>query len=101
MILMRAVTVGIFTFMALQSAYASNDASWNQLFAKVNGTCIGKSGISSPEASAPVVFDDTTGKIGLLLRGAPGKGKPQINVLCLYDKKTGKASVSEFRWLGR
>ncbi|KRB55362.1 hypothetical protein ASE04_04830 [Rhizobium sp. Root708] len=83
------------------NASASSDGAWKALFAKVNGTCIGQSGMASPEASAPVVFDDAAGKIALMLRGSMGKGKPSVNLICLYDKKTGKASIAEYRWLGR
>jgi len=83
-------------------AFASSDASWDKLFAKVNGTCIGQSGMDTPEATAPIVFDDATGKIAVLLRGAMGRGKAKtkVNLMCLYDKKTGKASIAEYRWLG-
>lgn len=83
-------------------AWASSDAAWSALFAKVNGTCIGQSRMVSPEASAPVVFDDATGKIAVLLR-EPGRGKKKAmrEVICLYDKKSGKASVEEYHWLGK
>lgn len=81
--------------------YASSDAAWDKLFAKVNGTCIGQSGMASPEASAPVVFDDSTGKIAVLLRGKLGKGKQTAELICLFDKKSGRASIQEYRWLGR
>ncbi|MGG6896427.1 MULTISPECIES: hypothetical protein [Rhizobium] len=87
---------------ACQYASASSNAAWNALFAKVNGTCIGQSGIDTPEASAPVVFDDATGKIAVLLRGRLGKGaaKKNVSLICLYDKKTGRASIAEYHWLG-
>lgn len=87
-----------------QIAVASSDTSWDKLFATANGTCIGQSGLDTPEASAPVVFDDATGKIAVLLRGslANKKGRPQtVNLICLYDKKSGRASIQEYRWLGR
>ncbi|MGO4353056.1 hypothetical protein AB4Z25_14205 [Rhizobium sp. RAF36] len=92
-----------FALYLSQAAYASSDAAWNALFAKVNGTCIGQSGLNTPEASAPVVFDDAAGKIALLMRGQTGKGKSKVNVslICLYDKKTGKASIAEYHWLGK
>lgn len=34
--------------------------------------------------------------------GAVGKGKARtkVNVVCLYDKKTGRASIAEYKWLG-
>ncbi|KQV82704.1 hypothetical protein [Rhizobium sp. Root1220] len=86
------------------SVEASSGKSWDALFAKVNGTCIGQSGMDTPEASAPIVFDDATGKIAVLLRGSLGKGKAKVNnvnLMCLYDKKTGRASIEEYRWLGR
>jgi hypothetical protein len=94
------------TAMLVSAHYAgaSSDAAWNALFAKVNGTCIGQSGMDTPEATAPVVFDDATGKVAVLLRGSMGKGKSKVknvNLICLYDKKTGKASIEEYRWLGR
>ena len=96
----------VFTILASAaafSAHASSGKSWDALFAKANGTCIGQSGMDTPEASAPIVFDDATGKIAVLLRGSLGKGKAKVknvNLMCLYDKKTGRASIAEYRWLG-
>jgi hypothetical protein len=87
-----------------QLANASSDGAWNALFAKANGACIGQSRMDTPEASAPVVFDDSVGKIAILLRGSLGKGKSKVqnvNLICLYDKKTGKASIEEYRWMGK
>ncbi|WP_426131317.1 hypothetical protein [Pararhizobium sp. PWRC1-1] len=87
--------------VSTQFAYASSDAAWNALLAKANGSCIGQSRMDTPEASAPVVFDDSIGKVAVLLRGSIGKNKSKVNLLCLYDKKSGKASIEEFRWLGK
>jgi hypothetical protein len=55
----------------------------------------------SPEATAPVVFDNATGKIAVLLREKNPKSKKIVNVICLYDKKSGKASIAEYQWLGQ
>jgi aromatic ring-cleaving dioxygenase len=55
----------------------------------------------SPEATAPVVFDDATGKVAILLRERSGKSKKFVNLICLYDKKSGKASIAEYQWLGQ
>ncbi|MBN8954310.1 MULTISPECIES: hypothetical protein [unclassified Rhizobium] len=85
-------------------SYASSERAWDALFAKVNGTCIGMSRMNTPEVSAPIVFDDATGKVGLLLRGSIGKSKAavqNVNLLCLYDKKTGKASIAEYKSMGK
>jgi len=82
-------------------AHASSDAAWNALYAKANGTCIGQARMVSPEATAPVVFDDATAKVAVLLREKNPKTKKLVNVICLYDKKSGKASIAEYRWLGQ
>jgi hypothetical protein len=84
-----------------QLANASSDAAWNALYAKANGTCIGQSRMVSPEATAPVAFDDATGKVAILLREKSAKTRKTVNVICLYDKKSGKASVAEYQWLGQ
>lgn len=102
MLKLPAIAVTIFA-ATVSVASASSDSSWNALFAKVNGNCIGASGMDTPEATAPIVFDDATGKVAVLLRGSLGKGKARVknvNLICLYDKKTGKASISEYKWLG-
>jgi hypothetical protein len=91
--------VGLFCLAPI--ANASSDAAWNALFAKANGTCIGQSRMVSPEATAPVVFDDATGKVAVLLREKNPKSKKMVNVICLYDKKSGKASIAEYQWQGQ
>lgn len=99
--LKKIAAAGLLVVSSSSFASASSDSAWNALFAKANGTCIGQSRMDTPEASAPVVFDDTVGKIAVMLRGKLGKGKPTVNLICLYDKKTGKAAIEEFRWLGK
>lgn len=96
-VLAAAIAVLILT----QAVNASSDGAWNALFAKANGTCIGQSRMVSPEATAPVVFDDATGKVAILLREKNAKSKKMVNVICLYDKKSEKASIAEYRWLGQ
>ncbi|WP_025659655.1 hypothetical protein [Rhizobium sp. IBUN] len=91
-----ATAIGLLSLAPL--ANASSDGAWNALFAKANGTCIGQSRMLSPEATAPVVFDDATGKIAVLLREKSQKTKKMVNVICLYDKKSGKASIAEYQW---
>jgi hypothetical protein len=97
----KFITIATIVLLAgAVGANASSGKSWDALFAKANGTCIGKSGMVSPEASNPIVFDDSVGKVAVLLRESAGKGKGMKNLLCLYDKKTGRASIEEYRWLG-
>lgn len=70
---MKRITMAIALALAsIQQAAASSDGAWAALFAKANGTCIGQSGLDSPEATVPVVFDDATGKAAILLRGSMG-----------------------------
>jgi hypothetical protein len=102
-VIKKLALTGALVFVALQSADASSDKSWDRLFAKVNGTCIGESRMNTPEVSEPIVFGDTKGTIAVLLRGSLGKEEAKakkINLMCLYDKKSGKASIVEYRWLG-
>lgn len=94
------VFAALAAFASGGTARASSGDSWAALFAQVKKSCIDESGIKSPEASAPVVFDDATDKLAVLLRGKVGRGKAQANVavICLYDKESGKASVAEYTW---
>lgn len=89
--------------VACSNAFASSNEAWEALYAKANGTSIGKSGLDTLEASAPVVFDDTSGKIGVLLRGKASKATAStpVDLICLFEKKTGHVSISEYQWLGR
>jgi hypothetical protein len=83
------------------TVHASSNSAWNALFAKANGTCIGQSRMVSPEATAPVLFDDATGKLAILLREKNAKTRKMVNLICLYDKKSGKASIAEYERLGQ
>lgn len=102
--MIKQTTAALLALLGVSSvAHASSDAAWNALFAKANGTCIGQSGLNVPQVTEPIVFDDSVGKIAILLTGGSGKGKAKTtaNLICLYDKKTGKAVISEYKWLGR
>ncbi|MGO8049841.1 hypothetical protein [Rhizobium leguminosarum] len=49
------------------------------------------------------MFDDSVGKIVILLKGAMGRGKAKtkVSMICLYDKKSANSSIEEYRWLGK
>lgn len=62
------------------------------------------SGLAKAKASEPVVFNDDVGYIALLVAGAypqkPMKGQ-KGQMLCLFERSTGKASAEEaagWRW---
>lgn len=59
--LKRILAIAIGLAVPVQT-WASSDDAWQKLFARANGTCIGQSRMNTPEASAPVVFDDSVGK---------------------------------------
>ncbi|WP_337267150.1 hypothetical protein [Oryzifoliimicrobium ureilyticus] len=99
--MVRVMLVTLSLLASVTTAAASSDGAWNALFAKANGACIGQSKLIVPEATAPVVFDDSVGKVAVLLRGSTGRGKAKVNLICLYDKKTGQVAIEEFRWLGK
>jgi hypothetical protein len=102
MSMLKTITVTTVGALCLASTvHASSDSAWNALFAKANGTCIGQSRMVSPEATAPVLFDDATGKVAILLREKSAKTRKMVNLICLYDKKSGKASIAEYEWLGQ
>lgn len=50
---------------------------------------------TDPDAELP------TGKVAILLREKSAKLKKLVNVICLYDKKSGKESIAEYQWLGQ
>lgn len=66
---------------------------------KANGTCIGKSWLKTPEASPPAAFDDATGRSPCCLGDSPAGSKVKLDLIRLYDKKSGKASIADYRWL--
>jgi hypothetical protein len=79
-LLILAVTVG---------ANASSGKSWDALFAKASGTCIGKSGMVTPEASSPVVFEDSVGKVAILLRSLLAKERLRRTCSASMTSKPG------------
>ncbi|SDN36876.1 hypothetical protein SAMN05216328_12481 [Ensifer sp. YR511] len=82
-------------------AVASSDSAWNELFAKANKRCTDQSGMAASIASTPAIFGDRVDKVAVLLRGKIGKGKSKqiVDLICLYDVKSGDAAISDYGWL--
>ena len=81
-------------------ANASTPDAWAKHDREVAERCAAASGFKDAKAvGKPVVFDDTVAQTALLIRGTyPQKhmaGK-QGEVLCLYNRKTRRASVQEW-----
>lgn len=83
------------THFSVNASTEATNASIQFLLAKANGTCIGQSRMIAPNATAPLIFPD---KVAILLQGVVEKGKPEVNMLCLYDRKSNKAVIEEYYW---
>lgn len=95
-----ALTFTAFSF-CIGAAQASSPAAWEALHTKVVSSCMAKSSMVSPFVSEPVDFDDSVGKVALILREGSSRNRKQpkdTTVLCLYDKRSGKVVIEEVRW---
>lgn len=95
-----ALTFSAFAF-CVGSAHASSPAAWEALHTKVVSSCMAKSSMVSPFVSEPVDFDDSVGKVALLLREGSTRNRKQpkdTTVICLYDKRSGKSAIEEVQW---
>ena len=85
-------------------ATASSEESWQTMFAAAQKACIEASGLAKAKASEPVVFSDDIGYVALLVAGTyPQKHMKgqKGQMLCLFERSTGKASAEEaagWRW---
>lgn len=78
---------------------ASSDEAWKAQEQLQRERCLAASQLQSPKLlGQPVLFDDSVGYTALLIGGR----YPQAHMkgtmgreLCLYERKTGKAAISE------
>jgi hypothetical protein len=77
---------------------ASTPEAWATHNRQVIDSCLAASGLLQPRAAGELVeFDDSVGYTALLVFGRypqPHMHKRGARVLCLFDKRTGRASVS-------
>ena len=92
-------------------AAASSDEAWAEQEKQVTEACVAASGLKDAKAHTNVMqFDDTVGYAALIVEGegegghmGEGQGgeghmegmEHHAMALCLFDKKTGKASIAE------
>ena len=100
-------------------AAASSDEAWAEQEKQVTEACVAASGLKDAKAHTNVMqFDDTVGYAALIVEGEGegghmggeghmgeghmGEGEGHMEgmehhamALCLFDKKTGKASIAE------
>lgn len=89
----------LITLLLSPLAHASSEAAWQKNSSSRQQACLKASGLKSVKIiGKPIQYDDSVGYDALLLEGRyPQKHmKNQIGrELCLYQRQSGKASVSE------
>ena len=91
--------ISLAVLFALHSpASASTPAAWAALEREAKRSCLAASELRRPHVSRAVIFDDTVGKLVLVITGTYAeprlRGVRGTN-LCLYDRRTRKAAVEE------
>ena len=88
------------------SAAASAASAWSAHDRQVSRACIQASGLKNARAvGTPLLFDDSIGMTALLVTGRypqPHMKNRSASVLCLFDRKKRKATVSpadQLRWV--
>lgn len=82
-------------------AFASSDDAWAELFTKVKDGCSAEAKLEDAKMSEPILYPDDVPYVGLVMTGTQTAGTRKIedvSMLCLFDKKTEKAVVSEYSW---
>jgi len=98
---MKAITLSLLCLTALTSqAHASSPDAWAAYDKTVLASCTKASGLKNAKpVGAPAQFDDSVGYTAVLLQGQyPQKHMKgqQGTELCLYNKKSKTAFVSEW-----
>ncbi|WP_043976550.1 hypothetical protein [Novosphingobium sp. P6W] len=72
---------------------ASSDSAWAAFNGQVTRACVVASGIRNSRPSKIIAFDDAVGRVAMLVSDRT-RGS-SVSKLCLYDKRTRKASVDD------
>ncbi|MFJ3052101.1 hypothetical protein [Pseudomonas nitroreducens] len=96
---MRILPVAVLVALFVGSVQASSDAAWQAQDKQQREACLALSHLQNKKVlGAPVLFDDSVGYTALMIGGTSVqkhmKGKPGRE-LCLFERKTGKAVLSE------
>lgn len=96
---MKVTHIALLAALFTGSAQASSDAAWQAQDKQQRDACLALSHLQNKKVlGAPVLFDDSVGYTALMIGGTYGqkhlKGKPGRE-LCLFERKTGKAVISE------
>jgi len=96
---MKVISVALLAALFVGSVQASSDAAWQAQDKQQREACLALSHLQNKKVlGAPVLFDDSVGYTALMIGGCyPQKhmqGK-QGRELCLFQRSTGKAVISE------
>lgn len=90
--------LGLAASLVAGAASASTPAAWKAGEAQARRTCLAASGLKQARATSGVLFSDDLGRTALLVSGrwpqAHMKGRAGV-MLCLFDRRTGRAEVAE------
>ncbi|MCE4069005.1 MULTISPECIES: hypothetical protein [Pseudomonas] len=101
---MRILPVALLAALFVGSVQASSDAAWQAQDKQQREACLALSHLQNKKVlGAPVLFDDSVGYTALMIGGLyPEKKSPQAHMkgkqgreLCLFQRSTGKAVISE------
>lgn len=96
---MKVTRILVLASLVVGSAQASSDAAWQAQDQQQREACLALSHLQNKKVlGSPVLFDDSVGYTALMIGGTYAqkhmKGKPGRE-LCLFERKTGKAALSE------
>lgn len=102
------LSVAALSALLAAPAAASSAEAWAEHEKQVTAACLAASGLKDAKAHTGIMlFDDSVGFDALIVEGEGAGDHPKGDdsgghdgqhhamVLCLFDKKTGKASVAE------
>ena len=95
-----ALSLTVLTSHWLSStALASSPQAWEKSHQEMITKCTQASGLKGAKpVGQPILFDDTVGYTGLILKGRyaqPHMKNQETKMLCLFNRKTRKAYLSE------
>ncbi|MBD9678471.1 hypothetical protein IB274_17305 [Pseudomonas sp. PDM18] len=96
---MKVTRIALLAVLFAGSVQASSDEAWQAQDKQQREACLALSHLQNKKVlGSPVLFDDSVGYTALMIGGTYAqkhmKGKPGRE-LCLFERKTGKAVISE------
>lgn len=77
------------------AAMAASDDAWKELWKKSEAACLKAAKLNQAKAQSPVDFEAVVLRVVNGRYPQPHMKNAAGTVYCLYDKKTGKAEISE------